>query len=87
LDDSIKGAVVKVQASGGELYEAAVETALGHKSRPVSRERLVEKFRDCCSHAARSMSPQSIDHIVDLIDNLPALDDIRRIVALTSLCA
>jgi 2-methylcitrate dehydratase PrpD len=84
LDDSVSGAVVKVRARDGQEYQAAVETPLGHKARPVGRERLVEKFRDCCSHAAQRMAPQSVENIVALIDNLPELDDVRRIVALTS---
>src|SRR6202040_3423907 len=53
LDDEVEGAIVGVRTADGQNHRAEVETPLGHKRRPVSRERLVEKFRDCCRHAAR----------------------------------
>jgi 2-methylcitrate dehydratase PrpD len=80
FDQSAPGAIVKVRTTGGADYQAAIEVPLGHKSRPVSRERLVEKFRDCCRHAAQPMPPDSIENIIMLIDNLPELNDVRRLV-------
>ena len=82
FDDEAKGAVVKIRVAGGQEHRATVQTPLGHKSRPVSRERLVEKFRDCCSHAAQPMTSESIQEIVELIDGLAELDDVRRIANL-----
>jgi 2-methylcitrate dehydratase PrpD len=82
FDETAKGAVVKVRGVGGQERRTAVETPLGHKSRRVSRERLVEKFRDCCTHAARPMTPEAIGEIVDMIDRLDGLDDVRRIADL-----
>jgi 2-methylcitrate dehydratase PrpD len=82
FDDQAKGAVVKVRAVGGQEHRATVETPLGHRSRPVSRERLVEKFRDCCGHAARPMTSEAIEKIVEMIDRLVDLDDVRRIANL-----
>jgi 2-methylcitrate dehydratase PrpD len=84
LDDAVKGAVVKVHAANEQQHQAGVETPLGHRSRPASREQVVEKFRDCCSHAARPMTSESIDTIVAMIDGLPELDDVRRIAALAN---
>jgi 2-methylcitrate dehydratase PrpD len=83
FDQSAPGAVVKVRTTGGADYQAAIEVPLGHKSRPVSRERLVEKFRDCCRHAAQPMRPDSIEDVIACIDNLSDLDDVRRIVDFT----
>jgi 2-methylcitrate dehydratase PrpD len=80
FDQSARVAVVKVHTTGGVDYEAAIELPLGHKSRPVSREHLVEKFRDCCRYAAQPLPPDSVENIIMLIDNLPELDDVRRIV-------
>jgi 2-methylcitrate dehydratase PrpD len=80
FDQSVRGAVIKVRASDAAHYQAAVETPLGHKSRPVPRAALIEKFRDCCRHAAQPMTPDSIDNIIALIDNLSDLDDVRRMV-------
>jgi 2-methylcitrate dehydratase PrpD len=79
FDDSATGAVVKVRMSGGQVHHANVETPLGHKSRPVPREKLIEKFRDCCGHAAQSMTAQSINNLIAMLDDLAELDDVRRI--------
>ena len=84
LDDAVKGAVVRVRTADGQLHQAEIETGLGHKSRPVTRDQLVEKFHDCCSHAAQPMTSQSVEKIVALIDDLAELDDVRRIAALAS---
>jgi 2-methylcitrate dehydratase PrpD len=84
FDDAVVGAIVRLIDADGQMHQAEVQTPLGHKSRPVSRSVLVEKFRDCCSHAAQPMRPEAIDEIVALIDDLAALDDVRRIVDLIS---
>jgi len=84
LDDSITGATVRVFNADGQIHQAEVQIPLGHKSRPVSRAVLVEKFRDCCSHAAQRMRPESIDEILVRIDDLAELDDVSRIVRLIS---
>jgi 2-methylcitrate dehydratase PrpD len=82
LDDEVKGAIVRVRTADGQNHRAEVDTPLGHRRRPVSRERLVEKFRDCCSHAARPMTSETVESIVALIDGLADLGDVRRIVTL-----
>jgi len=82
LDDDVKGAIVSVRTADGRMHRAEVETPLGHKRRPVSRERLVEKFRDCCRHAARPMTSEAVESIVALVDGLADLADVRRIVTL-----
>jgi len=84
LDDSITGAIVRVFNGDGQIHQAEVQIPLGHKSRPVSRAVLVEKFRDCCGHAAQRMKPQSIDEIIARIDDLDRLDDVGHIVRLIS---
>jgi 2-methylcitrate dehydratase PrpD len=82
FDDRAKGAVVTVGTVGGQRHRGTVETPLGNRSRPISRERLLEKFRDCCGHAARPMTSEAIEEIVDMIDHLADLDDVRRIANL-----
>jgi 2-methylcitrate dehydratase PrpD len=81
FDDSVKGAIVRVRTTDGLTHEAKVEAPLGHKSRPVPRGRLIEKFRDCCSHAVQGMTGESVNNIVAMIDDLAGLGDIRQIVA------
>ena len=84
LDDGVSGAVVKVAMADGQRLEAGVETPLGHHSRPVSHERLVEKFRDCCGHGAQRLTTDGVQRLIALIDDLDRLDDIARLAALAS---
>jgi len=82
LDDAVKRAIVRVLTTDGQWREAAVETPLGNKSRPVIREQLVAKFRDCCAHASHPMTTDTVEAVVAMIDALPELDDVRKIAAL-----
>ena len=83
-DDTIKGAIVNVEMRDGQRHQARVETPLGHRTRPISHERLVEKFRDCCSHASERLPAHDVDRLVALIDDLERLDDIRKIAVLAN---
>jgi 2-methylcitrate dehydratase PrpD len=82
LHDAVKGAIVRVRTANGDWHQAAVETPLGHRSRPASREQVVEKFRDCCRHAAQPMKPDTVEAIIEMIDDLPNLDNVSRLAAL-----
>jgi hypothetical protein len=55
---------------------------LGHPSRPISDERLRDKFRDCCRHALNPIAPSAIEDMIDSIDALDRLDDVGRLATL-----
>jgi 2-methylcitrate dehydratase PrpD len=82
FDDAIKGAVVNVEMCDGLRHRAHIETPLGHRARPISYERLVAKFRDCCSHAR--LPARDVERLVALIDDIERLDDISAIPALAN---
>ncbi|MBM4261901.1 MAG: MmgE/PrpD family protein [Deltaproteobacteria bacterium] len=84
LDDAVKGAVVNVNLSDGQRLEARVETALGHRSRPVPTEQLREKFRDCCRHTIQPLSRDRVDELIALIESLEQLEDMGRLSMLAS---
>ncbi len=82
LDDRIEGALVAVRMRDGRRLENRVETPLGHASRPVSDERLMTKFRDCCGHAASPLSSGTVEQLARMVFDLERLDDISRLTAL-----
>ena len=84
LDDAVKGATVNVGMRDGVRRQAHVDLPLGCRTRPISYKRSVEKFRDCCGHASARLTPQAIERLVALIDDLERLDDIGEIPALAS---
>jgi 2-methylcitrate dehydratase PrpD len=82
LADDISGATVSVTLTNGETRSAEVAHALGSSARPISSDRLKEKFRDCCVHAASPMESDQIDRLIEMVDNLEALDDVSKLTAL-----
>jgi len=75
LDDRVQGGLVIVRTADGRRLEAAVEKPLGDPSRPMSRDRLEAKFRDCCSYAP-SLSSNDVRALVAFIDTLEDADDV-----------
>jgi len=80
LDDRLEGGIVIVKTTDGRELTIAVEKPLGHPSRPISRERLEAKFRDCCSYAP-SLSSREVDALVEFIDRL---EDVPEVCALAN---
>ena len=84
LDDNIEGGRVVVTLRNGQQRMAHVGVELGHPSRPVPDARLISKFKDCCQHAARPLSPQRVDDLIALVANLEALDDVSELARLAA---
>jgi 2-methylcitrate dehydratase PrpD len=79
LADAIKGAVVNIMLNDGQRLEACVERPLGHQTRPVPIERLIEKFRDCCRHTLTPLAPDRVRELISLIEGLDQLDDMSKL--------
>jgi 2-methylcitrate dehydratase PrpD len=82
LDDAMQGGLVIVEARGKGRIEKHIPIALGHPSRPISDERLHDKFRDCCKHSATPISARSVERLIEMIDTLDRLDDVARLPSL-----
>lgn len=84
LDDAVKGAVVNIKLNDGQRLEGRVETPLGHPARPVPMEQLIEKFRDCCRHTLKPLTPDRVRELISLIESLDQLDDVRKLAILAT---
>jgi 2-methylcitrate dehydratase PrpD len=84
LDDVSKAAVVAVKMLDGGLLQAQIETPLGHRSRPLPFHTLVEKFRDCCSHAAHRLRRDQIENLITAVEALDTLQDVGAIMTLAN---
>ena len=82
LNDDIAGATVKMAMADGTERTASVEQPLGSSARPISPDRLKDKFRDCCSHAASNLTPPQIEALIEMVDNLETLDEVGRLTEL-----
>jgi 2-methylcitrate dehydratase PrpD len=58
----------------GRSLESHILLPLGDASRPMSRESLIEKFRDCCEYSVTTLSSSAVQNLIDLIDHLEVAD-------------
>src|SRR5262249_21727603 len=65
---------VRVRLRDGRMLEARAPDGRGSRSRPLSAQAIVDKFRD---NAARAVSPARIDEIERTVLALDTLRDIR----------
>lgn len=56
----------------------------GHPERPVSKEDLTQKFRECAAFSARPLSKSTVDKIIAMVDKLEDVDDVSEIIRLVS---
>jgi 2-methylcitrate dehydratase PrpD len=77
-----RAAVVTVATRGGERHVGRVDVPLGHPSRPMTREQLVAKFRDCAQYAATPVPPAALAEVERLVGALEEVPDVSAIPAL-----
>jgi 2-methylcitrate dehydratase PrpD len=77
---------VEVTARDGRRHRAEVDDyLLGHPQRPLSRERMLDKFNACLRFAARPVTAEVAQQLVDAIDHMETLPDVGLIPRLASL--
>jgi len=54
----------------------------GMPEKPVKKEDLVIKFKDCLSFAARPVPAENIDRVIGMIDSLEAVDNVGDVMSL-----
>ncbi|MDE2765100.1 MAG: hypothetical protein OXI25_01530, partial [Chloroflexota bacterium] len=80
VDDAYAGrAVVEVRTADGRVFTERVDTPLGHPSRPLSEEQLAAKFEDCAGYAACGLDAAQVRELLDALQSLEALADVRRL--------
>lgn len=93
LAEKVQGDVIQQQPDQGE-HPARVDITLrdgsvvsgyqpypkGHPRNPLSREEVFNKFKKCCKHAARPLSPSSIERIPALVEVLEEVRDVAELI-------
>jgi 2-methylcitrate dehydratase PrpD len=70
---------VEILLKSGERLETRVDFAKGSSERPMSFEEVAEKFK---SLAGRVIAKRRIDAIVETIEKIEKLDDIKKLTRL-----
>jgi 2-methylcitrate dehydratase PrpD len=69
--------------SGSELAWSC-EAMLANPARPLTTEQHLAKFRRCLDFAATPLSPKTAERLIDAVDRLEALQDVRLLGALAA---
>jgi 2-methylcitrate dehydratase PrpD len=72
---------VTVHLKSGTQLAWRCETMLAHPARPLSREQHLAKFRRCLDFAATPLAPGAAERLIDMVDGLEKLGDVRRLHA------
>jgi len=84
LDDNGSGATVKLKMINGTEHTEHIAQPLGSSVRPISDDRLKNKFRDCCRHAVSSLTHTHVEGLIELVENLEEVGDVGKLAVLAS---
>jgi 2-methylcitrate dehydratase PrpD len=82
VTDKMGPGKVRIDLNSGKYYLKEVGVAHGDPDNPMSSQEVNEKFRDCASYSARSLSKQDVEKVVRMINNLEDIEDVREITRL-----
>jgi aconitate decarboxylase len=75
---------VTVHLKDGTALSWGCGTMLAHPTRPLMREQYLAKFRRCLEFAATPLPPGTADRLIDAVDRLEKLEDVRLLSAVAS---
>jgi 2-methylcitrate dehydratase PrpD len=70
--------------NGRTLHAEQQGGRYGHPERPVSKQDVQEKFRECAKYSARPLSASAVEKIIEKVDRLEHAEDVGEIVRLVS---
>ena len=76
--------IVEVTVKDGRVFHEEVETPYGSPKNPISRQDLIEKFRDCANYSVKPLGRSDIDATIAYIDNLEQETDLSKLMRLIS---
>jgi 2-methylcitrate dehydratase PrpD len=77
-------AIVEVTLRGGEHIVQRVDRPLGHPDKPLSDDALRRKFFDCGQYAANGVSRDNLERVLEAIEHLEQVEDVRLLTDLVS---
>jgi 2-methylcitrate dehydratase PrpD len=73
---------LEVWISGGRLLSTEVSATVDETLPPISYERLLGKFRDCCRYAATPLAAEDVRELISLIENLEHVENVADLAAI-----
>jgi 2-methylcitrate dehydratase PrpD len=75
---------IVVHLKNGVARRWQCATMLAHPARQLTRERHLAKFHQCCTFARQGLSQNAPARLVEVVDQLDALEDVRTLTSLVS---
>ena len=75
---------VVVRLKNGIEFDWSCETMLANPARPLTLEQHLAKFRRCLDFAATRLPPDTADRLIEAVDRLERLPDVRDLAALAT---
>lgn len=82
-DINLKGTgstIVEIKSKDGRLYSKRVDFAYGDPKKPISKDDLINKFRECVPHSAKPPSDSETEKLIQMVDDLENVNDVGSIV-------
>jgi 2-methylcitrate dehydratase PrpD len=73
---------MRVVTKSGQGYVKKLDIAPGFPGNPLKQEEHEERFRECMGFAAKPLKKERVGQIIDTIDHLEILNDIRTLIPL-----
>ena len=68
---------VEIETDKGDRYRERVDQIKGNPSDPLTDEEVNKKFYQCAEYSARSFSRDALEELIETVENLERLPDIR----------
>ncbi len=76
---NVSPVALAIEMDDGRVLEHRIDIPLGHPQRPMSREDMDAKARDCFQVAARPLPDAAVTRLRALVDGIEGLDDTGRL--------
>jgi aconitate decarboxylase len=70
---------VRIRLKDGRALSRTIDTVYGNPARPMSREAHVHKFRRNFASALNPLPVENVDRLIEVLDRLEELQDVRRV--------
>ena len=72
--------VVGIKTKNGKLYSERVEILRGDPRKPVSIEKVAEKFRKCADFSAKPLPQENLAEVISLVSHLETIPNVSELV-------
>jgi len=76
---------VEVKVEGGIVYSSKISVPKGHPKNQMTDEEFDTKFRSCAFFGLQDASRKAVDRLIDGLNHLEQVDDIKQVTKLFKL--